>query len=164
MSEPLLSPTLQTLMEEFARSGVRELHLRCGDFEIYLSSDPAASRPTVGSRVSAVPPIAAIRPATPPPAAVSPPAAVASAAPLPADAVIIRAPNLGTFYRAPKPGAANYVEVGSQVAAGDEICLIEVMKLFTAVRADEGGKVHAVLAADGAMVEAGQPLFALVKD
>jgi acetyl-CoA carboxylase biotin carboxyl carrier protein len=81
---------------------------------------------------------------------------------LPADAIIVRAPNLGTFYRAPKPGADDYVRIGSDVAKGQEICLIEVMKLFTAVRSEQAGRVHAVLAEDGAMVEAGQPLFALV--
>ena len=52
--------------------------------------------------------------------------------------------------------------MGSAVAEGDEICLIEVMKLFTAVRATKSGKVHSVIAEDGSMVEAGQPLFVLV--
>lgn len=83
---------------------------------------------------------------------------------MPQGAIIVSAPNLGTFYRAPKPGAANYVEVGSKVNAGDELCLIEVMKLFTAVRAEAAGTVHSVLVEDGAMVEGGQPLFALVRD
>ncbi|MFD2578913.1 acetyl-CoA carboxylase biotin carboxyl carrier protein [Novosphingobium colocasiae] len=73
-------------------------------------------------------------------------------------------PNLGTFYRAPKPGAANYVEVGSKVKAGDELCLIEVMKLFTALTAETSGTIHSVLVDDGEMVEGGQPLFALVRD
>ena len=75
--------------------------------------------------------------------------------------MIITAPNLGTFYRAPKPGAAPYVEVGSSFAIGDELCLIEVMKLFTSVRAEQAGRLLAILAEDGAMVEAGQPLFAM---
>ena len=47
----------------------------------------------------------------------------------------MRAPNLGTFYRAPKPGAPPYVAVGQRVEAATEVCLIEVMKLFTSVRA-----------------------------
>jgi len=165
MTEPVFSSALQTLMEEFSRSGVRELHVRSGDFEIYLSSDPAGSRSVAGPVVAAAP-----RPA-PSPARSTPtsmaqpiPPAASSADTLPTDAIIVRAPNLGTFYRAPKPGAANYVEVGSIVSAGDEVCLIEVMKLFTAVRSDASGKVHAVLAVDGAMVEAGQPLFALVRN
>ncbi len=75
---------------------------------------------------------------------------------------MVRAPNLGIFYRSPKPGSKAFVEVGSTVAADTEVCLVEVMKLFTTVRAGHAGKVHAVLADDGAMVEAGQPLFAIV--
>ncbi|MGK2910984.1 MAG: acetyl-CoA carboxylase biotin carboxyl carrier protein [Sphingobium sp.] len=151
-------------MEEFSRSGVRELHVRNGNFEVYLSSDPAGSRSVAGPAVAAVPRVAA-SPARNMPAPVAQPAPPAPSGPdvLPADAIIVRAPNLGTFYRAPKPGAANYIEVGSTISVGDEVCLIEVMKLFTAVRSGAGGKVHAVLAVDGAMVEAGQPLFALVR-
>ena len=48
--------------------------------------------------------------------------------------------------------------------AGDELCLIEVMKLFTALCAEEAGTIHAVLVEDGAMVDAGQPLFVLVRN
>lgn len=74
---------------------------------------------------------------------------------------MIEAPNLGTFYRSPKPGAAPYVEVGQAIAAGQDLCLIEVMKLFTALRSEVIGTVVAVLVEDGAMVESGQPLFAV---
>ncbi|PHQ64219.1 MAG: acetyl-CoA carboxylase, biotin carboxyl carrier protein [Sphingobium sp.] len=152
---------LKQLLDEFSRSGIRELHIRKPDFELYLSTEASAARPQAATPVAA--PVSA-------PPAQSAPAAKPASAPLtpasflPADAVIVKAPNLGTFYRAPKPGAANYVEVGSQVQVGDELCLIEVMKLFTAVRASASGTVHAVLVQDGAMVEGGQPLFALVRD
>lgn len=163
MTEPVFSAALQTLMEEFSRSGVRELHVRSGNFELYLSSDPAASRSVAASSATPKP---RLTQSQAPRATKAGGQAQAPVMPetLPADAIIIRAPNLGTFYRAPKPGAANYIEVGSVISVGDEVCLIEVMKLFTAVRADAAGKVHAILAADGAMVEAGQPLFALVRD
>ena len=161
MTEPVFSSALQTLMEEFSRSGVRELHVRHGDFELYLSNDPSATSIVAGPGRSTQP--AESRPPQPVGARHAVPAPVTPDA-LPSDAIIVRAPNLGTFYRAPKPGAANYVEVGSDITVGDEVCLIEVMKLFTAVRSEAAGKVHAVLAADGAMVEAGQPLFALVRD
>ncbi|MGE4303205.1 MAG: acetyl-CoA carboxylase biotin carboxyl carrier protein [Novosphingobium sp.] len=166
MSEMLFSDALKQLMDEFSRSGIRELHVRKADFEIYLSTDPSAGR---YQPVAAVP--IAAPPATPPPIpAVSTtsvpvgPSFETAATTLPDNAIVVTAPNLGTFYRAPKPGAANYVEVGSKVKAGDELCLIEVMKLFTALRADQSGIIHAVLVEDGAMVEGGQPLFALVKD
>lgn len=162
--DPILG--LQTLMAEFARSGLMTLHVRHDEFEILLSNDPDVGR----VQRSAAPAVASSQ-ATPQHTAATPKAnqaAKASAAlplsvsELPADAIIVRAPNLGTFYRAPKPGAEDYVQIGSKVISGQELCLIEVMKLFTAVRSDTAGRVHAVLAEDGEMVEAGQPLFALV--
>ncbi|NML12046.1 acetyl-CoA carboxylase biotin carboxyl carrier protein [Sphingobium sp. AR-3-1] len=152
---------LKQLLDEFSRSGIRELHIRKPDFELYVSTDASAARPQAAMTVAA----SASAPAAQPAATQKPIAApIAPISSLPDDAVIINAPNLGTFYRAPKPGTANYVEVGSKVQAGDELCLIEVMKLFTAVRAGASGTVHAVLVEDGAMVEGGQPLFALVRD
>lgn len=152
---------LKQLLDEFSRSGIRELHIRKPDFELYLSTDTSAARPQAAMTVAAPASAPAAQPAATPKPIAAPIAPISS---LPDDAVIINAPNLGTFYRAPKPGAANYVEVGSKVQAGDELCLIEVMKLFTAVRAGASGTVHAVLVEDGAMVEGGQPLFALVRD
>lgn len=160
MSDPIIDASVKTLIAEFTRSGVRELHLRSGSFELFLSNDQAT--PSIVARSapakSASPPASAPAAAPPP----VPVVASASATDVPADAFVVRAPNLGTFYRAPKPGAAVYVEVGSMVAADTELCLIEVMKLFTAVRAGTAGKIHSVLADDGSMVEAGQPLFAIV--
>lgn len=159
---------VRLLMEEFTRSGIATLHLRAGSFELLLSNDAAA-----GSLTRAGPQAAALAPASPVPAASAPASAPAVAPPpaaapapvaIPEGATIIAAPNLGTFYRAPKPGAAAYVEVGGRVGADEELCLIEVMKLFTAVKAGKAGTIVAVLAEDGAMVEAGQPLFALVAD
>ena len=149
---------LRVLIEEFTRSGIATLHVRSGDFELLLSNDSATPSLARGGQVAAAP-VAA-------PAATAAPAAavVQAVSAVPDGAVILIAPNLGTFYRAPKPGAAAYVEIGGRVAAGDEICLIEVMKLFTGVRAEVAGTIVAVLAEDGAMVEAGQPLFALVAD
>ncbi|MEO0033619.1 MAG: hypothetical protein RIS94_3377 [Pseudomonadota bacterium] len=151
---------VRVLMEEFKRSGIATLHLRAGGFELLLSNDANAPSLSGGQRAVAAPVPAAPAPlaapvATPVPAATAPSS-------VPANAVIIAAPNLGTFYRAPKPGAAPYVEIGGSISVGDEICLIEVMKLFTGVKADRAGTVVAILAEDGAMVESGQPLFALV--
>jgi acetyl-CoA carboxylase biotin carboxyl carrier protein len=56
------------------------------------------------------------------------------------------------------------VEVGERVEKGAELCLIEVMKLFTTVRSEVTGTIEAVLVEDSAMVEAGQPLFAVRAD
>jgi acetyl-CoA carboxylase biotin carboxyl carrier protein len=156
--------TVRLLMDEFVRSGLATLHLRAGGFELLLSNDPSAPSLSVTTQAQAAP-VSALATAAPPRAARAP-VAVATLTPVPAalpeNAVVIAAPNLGTFYRAPKPGAAAYVEIGARVGRDDEICLIEVMKLFTAVKAGQAGTIIAVLAEDGAMVEAGQPLFALV--
>ena len=77
----------------------------------------------------------------------------------PAGCIAVKAPNLGTFYRAPKPGAASYVELGQSVTAEMEICLIEVMKLFTSVRAGTAGVIREICVDDAEMVEYGQTLF-----
>ncbi len=73
--------------------------------------------------------------------------------------VAVRSPILGIFYRAPKPGAPPFVEVGSQVGAGDTVCLIEVMKLFNTVAAGVAGRIARVCAENGSMVEYNQVLF-----
>lgn len=166
MSQSQFPDALKQLMDEFSRSDIRELHIRNGDFELYLSTEAGQGR-----HIPPAAPAAQYKPAKAPEAVVktaaapkAAPVTVTATADVPDDAIIITAPNLGTFYRAPKPGADNYVEVGAVIKAGDEICLIEVMKLFTALRATEAGRVHSVLVEDGAMVEAGQPLFALVKN
>ena len=78
--------------------------------------------------------------------------------------VAVEAPNLGTFYRSPKPGAAPFVEIGDTVEANTEICLIEVMKLFTSVKAGKAGTVRQICADDAELVEAGRVLFYLSAD
>jgi len=71
----------------------------------------------------------------------------------------VTAPLLGIFYRAPRPGAPAYVEVGSAVAEDTVIGIIEVMKLMNSVRAEVRGTVVEILAEDGAAVEFGQVLL-----
>lgn len=154
-------PELELLIAEFKQSGLRELHARCGELEVYLSQDADACG-LDAPRVSVAAPVASAAPASKAAAPAADVAAPAGAPAVPDGAVVVTAPYLGTFYRAPKPGSPVYVDVGSVVTADTEICLVEVMKLFTAVRADVAGTVHAILATDGAMVEADQPLFAVI--
>ena len=153
-----LSPDgqLELLVAEFAQSGLGELHLRSGELELRLSTDAATGRAEFTTARPAATE-AERKPGKP-----GTLAAIGSLSSLPDGAIVVRAPNLGTFYRAPKPGAEVYVEAGSTVCADTEVCLIEVMKLFTAVPAGHTGQVYSILADDGAMVEAGQPLFAIV--
>ena len=75
----------------------------------------------------------------------------------------VAAPLLGTFYRAPKPGAAPFVEIGSLVEEDTIVGIIEVMKLMNTVRAGVRGKVIQILGRDGALVEYGETLLRLSK-
>jgi len=71
----------------------------------------------------------------------------------------VTSPLLGIFYRAPKPGAPPFVEVGSYVTEDDSVCLIEVMKCFNTVKANVKGRVAKILAENNQMVEYNQTLF-----
>lgn len=83
------------------------------------------------------------------------------AAPENPDEIVVRAPMVGTLYRRPAPDEAPFVEVGSQVKAGDPICLIEVMKLFTTVEASIDGTIASIAVKDAALVEFNQPLLTI---
>lgn len=71
----------------------------------------------------------------------------------------VEAPMMGTFYRAPSPDKPPYVQQGDAVHIGQTVGLIEVMKLFTELRAEVAGTVVQLAAADGALVEFGEPLL-----
>jgi acetyl-CoA carboxylase biotin carboxyl carrier protein len=68
---------------------------------------------------------------------------------------------VGTFYRAPEPGAKPFVEPGTKVKRDSIVCIIEVMKLMNSVEAGVAGTVTHVFVDNAAMVEAGQPLIAI---
>ena len=149
---------IENLLEIFRQSGWDEMHLETPGLELFLSNDPNAQgpRPVAAGPApvaSALVHTAGAAPATPS----ATPSAAATApsghAPLPPGHVAIKAPNLGSFYRSPKPGAAPYVEVGQQITPETEVCLIEVMKLFTPVQGGVKGIVREIRARDGQMVE-----------
>ena len=71
----------------------------------------------------------------------------------------INAPMVGTFYRAPSPGAKPFVSVGQTVRAGETVCIIEAMKLLNEIEAEFDGTIVKVLIENGDPVEFGQPLF-----
>ncbi len=73
--------------------------------------------------------------------------------------VAVRSPMVGTFYRAPSPQEPPFVEVGDSVKAGDRLCLIEVMKLYTTIVADIAGRIVEVAADNAVLVEHDQILF-----
>lgn len=76
---------------------------------------------------------------------------------------VVVAPLLGTFYRAPKPGSAPFVQPGSAVEENTIVGIIEVMKLMNTVRAGAKGSVSEIIAVDGVLVEFGQPLLRIDK-
>lgn len=99
---------------------------------------------------------------SPAPAASAPPVPQAPA-PTPDEpaAGTVRAPMVGTFYRAPSPDEPPFVEMGSTVTKGDPLCMIEVMKLFTTVHAESDGVIASIAAENGQLVEFGQVLFSI---
>ena len=73
--------------------------------------------------------------------------------------VVITAPMVGTFYRAPAPDAEPYVSVGDMLTVGQPICIIEAMKVMNEIEAEVSGQVVQILVEDAQPVEYGQPLF-----
>ena len=71
----------------------------------------------------------------------------------------IKSPMIGTFYRAPSPEAANYVEIGSEVNADTVVCIIEAMKVMNEIKAEVKGTISQILVENAKPVEFGQPLF-----
>ncbi|RBP17635.1 biotin carboxyl carrier protein [Roseiarcus fermentans] len=152
---------IEALLETFEASGWSEMRLKIDGLEMVLSKS-ADARPAAGAAGFAPPAPPSLAPvAAPPPAATTSAAAsgASRAGPTPEHWLTVRAPNLGTFYRAPKPGAPPYVKIGQHVDADTELCLIEVMKLFTTVFAGVSGVVRQVLVEDADLVEFDQALF-----
>ena len=73
--------------------------------------------------------------------------------------VTIKSPIIGTFYRKPTPDKPMFVEIGSNIAAGDVLCVIEAMKLFNEIESEISGKIVKVLVDDASPVEFDQTLF-----
>jgi acetyl-CoA carboxylase biotin carboxyl carrier protein len=89
------------------------------------------------------------------------PAPAAAVIPPPETAHTVKSPMVGSFYRAPSPGAKAFVDVGSSVKEGDVLCVIEAMKLLNEIQADRAGVIKAILVENGQPVEYGQALFTI---
>lgn len=152
------SNDIKAIIETFDDSDWEEFHFKSDELEINLSKKNSIRR-SADQPVAA--PVAVAASPGPAAAAPVPDAATPGQAAIPDRMVAIRAPNLGTFYRAPKPGAPPYVEVGQAIGPDTQVCLIEIMKLFTPVTAGISGVVREVLVKDGAVVEFDQPLILL---
>lgn len=164
----LTSDDIRALSSVFASAGWSSLWLRIGGDTLELSVDSSHIGGDVRAATPATntPAVEAPLPHTPAPPASASGQDRAGDAPQSPVAVgssgtreTITAPNLGTFYAAPAPGEAPYVEVGERIEAGDEVALLEVMKLYTPVRSQVSGTVVEVVASDGQLVEFGAPLI-----
>ena len=142
---------LKTLIDLVAESGIAELEITEGDGKVRIVKFSEKTQP-VPVQEQVVPVAAA-------PAAAA--AAAAPAAPAAPSGHVVKAPMVGTFYRAPNPGASPFVEVGQSVKEGDALCIIEAMKLLNEIEADKAGVIKEILVENGEPVEYGQPLFVI---
>jgi acetyl-CoA carboxylase biotin carboxyl carrier protein len=143
---------VQNILKIIDGSSLEELHLEIGDLKLVV-------RKRRGGAAEVEPPAA-------PAAAVSPQPGPARArlprsAPSVEGEFELKAPMVGTFYRASAPGAPPFVEVGSVVQPDDVVCIIEVMKLMNSIRAGQRGRVVEILAGNAQLVEYGQPLIVI---
>jgi acetyl-CoA carboxylase biotin carboxyl carrier protein len=105
--------------------------------------------------VPALPQVAPAAPGTP----AAPAAPAAAPAPAAPRLIEVKSPMVGTFYRAPEPGAEPYVKAGSRISTGQTLCIIEAMKIMNELEADVSGTIREVLIEDAQPVEFGQVLF-----
>lgn len=126
-----------------------EVRLEIGELKLHVSTQPGGHLPVqrTFAPVKTAATAAALAP-RPAPVVEVPPGQVA-----------VRAPTMGTFYRAAAPGAKSYVEVGDRVQPDDTVAVFEVMKLFSSLKAEIAGTVSAILVANATLVEQDQPLI-----
>lgn len=147
----LTAADVAEIMRLVEQSGFDELTLEIDGIKLSMRRGAAAevsSEPGLQTPAVEAPRAPAMQPA---PAAVEP------------NVRDVASPLLGTFYRAPKPGAPPFVEVGAEVEEETVVAIIEVMKLMNTVRAGVRGTVTEILVADGALAEYGETLMRVRK-
>lgn len=151
---------LKTLIDLVSESGVAELEITEGDDRVKIVNRVGAAPVAAAApAVIATPVVASAAPAAAPAPAV---AAEPAAAPVAAeDTRTINSPMVGTFYRAPSPGAKPFADIGQKVKAGDTVCIIEAMKLLNEIETEYDGVIKEILVENGQPVEFGQPLFVI---
>jgi acetyl-CoA carboxylase biotin carboxyl carrier protein len=144
---------LKKLIDLVQESGIGEIEITEGEEKVRIS------------RQGTAPPFLMASPGMQP-MGMQPMAQAGAAATAPAPAAptepkghALKSPMVGTFYRAPSPGAPSFVEVGQSVSKGQTLCIIEAMKLLNEIESDVAGTVKAILVENGQPVEYGQPLF-----
>lgn len=146
---------IKKLIELLEASGIAEIEIKEGEASVRISR--ALAQPIMPSFAAPQPASFASMQPAPLPAPLSP---EPDKEDLPTGH-LVKSPMVGTFYRAPAPGAKSFVEVGKTVAMGDTLCIIEAMKMLNQIEADIAGRIKAVLVESGQPVEFGQPLFVI---
>jgi acetyl-CoA carboxylase biotin carboxyl carrier protein len=148
---------LEQIVKLMAANDLNTVDVRDGNRRVILKR--GAATPSIAYVPSGPAPTAA--PASQPPAAAgaSPGVPTTAAADENAGLLPIKAEMVGTFYASPKPGEKPFVNVGSEVDEDTEVCLIEAMKNYFAVKAGVAGTIARVLVQDGQTVQFDQPLF-----
>ena len=146
---------LKTLIDLVAESGISELEVTEENDKVRIVNKPQAV--TVAAPVAGAAPAPVVaQPAGP----AAPPAAAPAPAPEPvSEGKTVTSPMVGTFYRAPNPGAEPFVKVGDHVEVGQTLCIIEAMKLLNEIEAEYSGTVKEICVDNAQPVEFGQPLF-----
>ncbi|GLU30822.1 acetyl-CoA carboxylase biotin carboxyl carrier protein [Trinickia caryophylli] len=148
---------LKTLIDLVSESGISELEVTEGEGKVRIvkNAPPVYVQPSTSyaPQLSAAPPVAAA------PADVATAAAPAAAAA--PQGHVVTSPMVGTFYRAPSPGAEPFAQVGDAVKEGQTLCIIEAMKLLNEIESDKAGVIKEILVENGQAVEYGQPLFVI---
>lgn len=144
---------IKKLIELLEESGIAEIEIKEGEESVRISRQGPVSMQMPMHMYA------------PPQAAPAPAAALAPAVAAPVEKKplghTVKSPMVGTFYRAPSPGAKSFVEIGSRVNVGDTICIVEAMKILNQIEADKAGVVTAVLVENGQPVEYGEPLYVI---
>ncbi|MEK7322764.1 MAG: acetyl-CoA carboxylase biotin carboxyl carrier protein [Pseudomonadota bacterium] len=141
---------VKKLIELLEESGIAEIEIREGEESVRISRyAPPSAHAMMAPAMYAPPPAMA---------PVAAPTAEAAKSDIPTGHAVI-SPMVGTFYRSSAPGNKSFVEVGQRVNVGDTLCIIEAMKMFNQIEADQAGSIKAILVDNGQPVEYGQPLF-----
>jgi acetyl-CoA carboxylase biotin carboxyl carrier protein len=150
---------IQNLIKFVANSGVAEVKLEMDDVKITIRTTLEGN--VTEATYMQVPAQPVLQQAVAPQQIA--PVAAAPAAPTPpaenANYITIKSPIIGTFYRKPSPDKPMFAEVGSVIAKGDVLCVIEAMKLFNEIESEVSGKIVKILVDDMSPVEYDQPLF-----
>ena len=146
---------IKAIIDLMRKNSISEFELEREGFKIKLKRGPNGSTPLPASAEDPS------SPALPFAAAAGQPVALPLARPPASNEADIKSPMIGTFYRAPSPESAPYVDVGTEVNPETVVCIIEAMKVMNEIKAEMSGEIAKVLVENGDPVEFGQPLFVI---